>query len=718
MIGSKVVLTYKRKRLSSRPGLGFENECPDRTTLEVLKAPVKEEEVSTHEKLNQCALYNGNSNALQKCEYCHCFYDVKGQLPSNEDLDGKRLCSSCVKQQVGLSTFEKVGNSCEDAMEVKKPGFPLITFSRRSRKKKAVEGTAMQEKSTFVEKYDLVAVKRSNSTTDNGCLLDLSTDLTGNDSNSRYCTASQEKKTIEDVDLCDVGSLSVPKIDSSEKLTNEELTTGSCILKDTPLIAESSEKSPMDAISYVKDKSLEGSQSLVFAVDESRIISSDDVESAKIHKKRDEGSLASFDLSKPPPELSGLVECNLTLESSSNVQPYNNVSENHRESTDSTSRSHSTVLHEFPSRSMVLELLDERIGEISLSQVHCVPPGLSSSSHMWGPDLPSVSINQSQTSKKNFLQLFPEDDILPLQEISVMHPQSNRKPLHFRSSTCSTHLSLPIESRNSANFENRSLEPVQDMTVAQYPYDSVSLMRHKMMLDNISSKARAVTVKNSNFSESFDRPNVWSEEELDFLWIGVRRHGMGSWDAILRDPRLHFSSWRSPRELAERWEEEQSNLLRTKPSFHTKQVKPIKKHNPILVEEPQLSLGFRRRSTFDPFLVNGPKGNLNLPQWLQDAVSFPPSRPVEQAGAPSVSYTGRSGLMQWINQPFCGSNITMGMTDKIRPGLQQPSGAAHWAKPLLQPVATRPIGKPDEVIVIDSDASSEETISDDHNVRN
>ncbi|KAI3732318.1 hypothetical protein L1987_63522 [Smallanthus sonchifolius] len=708
MIGSKVVLTYKRKRLSSRPGLGFENECLDQTSLEVLKAPVKEEEVSKHEKLNQCA---------QKCENCHCFYDVKGQLPSNEDLDGKRLCSSGVKQQVGLSTFEKVGNSCEDAMEVKKPGFPLITFSRRSRRKKPVDGTAMQEKSTFVEKYDLVAVKRSNSTMDNGCLLDLSTDLTRNDCNSRYCTASQEKKTIEDHDLCDVGSLSVPKIDS-EKFTNEELTTGSCILKNTPVIVESSEKSPIDAISYVKDKSLEGSQSPVFAADESRIISSDDVESAKTHKKRDEGSLASFDLSKPPPELSGLVDCNLTLECSSNVQPNNNVSENHRESTDSTSRSHSTVLHEFPSRSRVLELLDERIGELSLSQVHCVPPGLSSSSHMWGPDLPSVSVGQSQTSKKNFLQLFPEDDIFPLQEISVMHPQSNRKPLHFRSSTYSTHLSLPLESRNSANFENRSLEPVQDMIGAQYPSDSVSLMRHKMMLDNILSKARAVNVKHNNFSESFDRPNVWSEEELDFLWIGVRRHGMGSWDAILRDPRLHFSSWRSPRELAERWEEEQSNLLRAKPSFHTKQFKPIKKHNPILVDEPQLTLGFRGRSTFDHFLVNGPKGNLNLPHWLQEAVSFPPSRPVEQVGPPSVSYTGCSGLMQWINQPFCGSNITMGMTDKIGPQLQPSSGAAHWAKPLLQPAAIHQIGKPDEVIVIDSDASSEETISDDHSVRN
>ncbi|KAK9063081.1 hypothetical protein SSX86_016951 [Deinandra increscens subsp. villosa] len=691
MIGSKVVLTYKRKRLSSRPGLGFENECPGQThgcqTLEVLKAQVKEEEeVLTHEsdrrdpkKLNQCALYNGESNVLQKCEYCHYLYDVKGQLPLNEDNDGKKLCSSCVEQQNRLSTLEKVGNSCEDTMKVKESGFPLITFSRRSRQKKNVDGTPMQKKSTFVEKYDLVTVKRSVSTMDNGCLLDHSMDLIGNNSTPRYCNASPEKKTIEDVDLCDVGSLSIPKIEmyvfvnlnaqfcytlplsrshnvltsvladfSSEKSTNEELTTGCCILKDTSLKAESSGKSPMDTISYDKDESLKVSQSLVFAADESRVISSGDIESARIiiDKKRDEGSLDYLDLSKPPPELSGLVDCNLTLECSSNGQPCNNISENHRESTDSTSRSHSI---EFPCRSGVL---DQRMGETSLSQVHCVPPNHST---MWGP---SVSIGQCQTSKRNFLQLFPEDrvnDILPPRN------PSNLKPLH---STCST--------------------PIQHMVGAQYPIDSVSLMRHKMMLDNILSKARAVKSK-------LEHQNVWSEEELDFLWIGVRRHGMGSWDAILRDPRLHFSSWRSPRELAERWEEEQSNLLRTKPT---------KKTNPVLVQEPQLSLGFRGRSTLDPFLVNAPKANLNLPHWLREAVSFPPLRPVEQGGVPSVSYTGHSGLMQWINQPFCGSNRKMGTTDKSGPELQPISGVTH------------PISKPDEVIVIESDASSEETLSD------
>lgn len=906
MIGSKVVLTYKRKRLSSRPDLGFENECPSHApgcrTLEVLKTPVKEEEDLKHESgrkepeiLNQCAVYAGGSSIVQ-CEYCHCFYDVSGLLPSNEHLEGKKLCSNCVKRQdhllsqqaqesssrkekafigqsaerqvdphtmplqsshkssvqsstekplsTGVSakdrashihaascSYKKSGcefesrqdngklssemvktnvnsnpkivshsssccgcsshyasvqadnehaleaagalikgkssNSCEDTVKDNKPGFPLITFSRRSRHKKTADGTGQQDRSTGPEKCNLVAVKGSNSTTDNGCLLDLSTDLTGNDPNPRYCASSQEKKISEEVDLCDVHSLSVPKIEISETLAGEMLITERCILEDAPHVTEpASGKSTMDAISDVKDKQPEASACHVSAADESLIISSDGLESAKIIIG-DGGSLASFDLSKPPPESSGLVDCNLTLESSSNVQPDNNASETHRDSTDSTSRSHSIVLHEFPSRGRVLELLDERIGETALSQVHCVPLKLSSSSHIQGVDLPSVSISQSQTSKRNLLQLFPEDtenDMLPLknplQESSFMNREdrpSSRRHLHFRSSASSTPsfgLSLATEARNSAstslspwpNFDTKIIEPIQEVTGAQYPSDSVSLMRHKMILDNIISKAKAVSGKRSSFSNNFEPQSMWSEEELDFLWIGVRRHRIGNWDAMLRDPRLHFASWRSPQELADRWEEEQSKLLSPKPSSQTKRFRPTfpKKHNPILVEEPQLSLGSsnfqnngidqkhgslnlnyyetRERSTLESLLVNSPTGPSrgNLPHWLREAVSFPSSGPLEEAAmASAVSYTGHSGMMQWINQPF---NRSMGIANL------RASVATHSLDPLL---AGRngtpelggpheyhhPVSKAEDVIVINSDASSEETISDDHSVR-
>lgn len=647
MIGSKMVLTYKRKRLSSRPGLGFENECPNQSpecqTLQVMKTQVtEEEEDSKHES--------------QRKEPEVDLLSVSGQI-KNETTS----------EAVGLPLEGNSGNSCAETVKEKdnKLGFPLITFSRRSRHKKAVDGTCMQDRPTVVEKDDLMVTNESNSTMDDG---GLSTDFTGNYPDSRCYNASQEKKTCQGVvDVHDVDSLPATKSEISESPTSNALITERCISDNTTPItitkpASGTPPTPMDAMSHMtslKDKQPEASEI------------SGGVESDR--KKRDGGSVASFDLSKPPPESSGLVDCNLTLESSSNIQADNNQSETlNRDSTDSTSRSHSIVSQQFPSQGKLqeLELLDERIGETPLSQVQCGPTGLST--HMWGPDLPSVSIGQSQPSKQNFLQLFPEDktnDLFPLknplQETSFMHhenKQPNRKRLHFRTSTPST---TPFAS---------SPWPTITTPGAHYPSDSVSLMRHKIMLNNIITKARVLSGKKDAFNPHFDPPISWSEDELDFLWIGVRRHGVGNWDSMLRDPRLRFAYARSPRELAERWEEEQSKLLITKTPPQNKRVR----YNHV--EEPQLSLGS--------------KGN--LPHWLWEAVSVPPS----------VSYTGHSGMMQWINQPFSGP---------VGPEVRAPGGAR-----LPDPVMDRRNGsggKVDEVIVINSDASSEETISDDRSVR-
>ncbi|KAL4574677.1 hypothetical protein LXL04_021513 [Taraxacum kok-saghyz] len=568
---TKMVLTYKRKRLSSRPDLGFENECPDQSpgsqTLQVLKKPVteeheeEEEEDSKHESERKdpevITNMDSNPNIVSECN----LLSVSGQTNHESSLE-----------PVELSSKGKSGNSCEDRVKDNKPGLPLITFSRRFRHKKAVDRS----------KDDLTVTNESNSIMDNSSLVDHS---------------SQEKKTSE---------ADVPKIKmyvsvnlNIPDFSNERLNTEECILKDTlPITGPTS------------DKQVEASEGLVTAVnEESRMVSSEsDGITITINKKKDG---CSFDLSKPPPESSGLVDCNLTLESSSNLQP----SEPHHDSTDSnsTSRSHSIVLQE--RKVQELELLDERIGQSQTPLSHG-PTGLSSSStsHVWVPDLP---FSQSQTSKHNFLQLFPETPFT----------HHERTHLHFRTSTSST--------------------PTPFGFGAHYPSDPISLMRHKIILDNIITKSRIK--KDDPAPHPPPPPPKWSEDELDFLWIGVRRHGTGNWDSMLRDPRLRFAYTRSPRELADRWEEE---------------------HAKLKVTEPPL----RKRS----------KGN--LPHWLWEAVSVPP--------VSSVSYTGCSGMMQWINQPFSGPGAG--------PEVRAPGGARL----------------PDEVIVIESDASSEETISDDHSVRN
>ncbi|KAI4311820.1 hypothetical protein MLD38_036684 [Melastoma candidum] len=81
---------------------------------------------------------------------------------------------------------------------------------------------------------------------------------------------------------------------------------------------------------------------------------------------------------------------------------------------------------------------------------------------------------------------------------------------------------------------------------------------HRKVLENILLRTGSGT---SYFSRKKSRVDDWSEDELDFLWIGVRRHGRGNWLTVLRDPRLIFSKGRTPEDLASRWEEEQLKIF-------------------------------------------------------------------------------------------------------------------------------------------------------------
>lgn len=57
------------------------------------------------------------------------------------------------------------------------------------------------------------------------------------------------------------------------------------------------------------------------------------------------------------------------------------------------------------------------------------------------------------------------------------------------------------------------------------------------------------------------KPDAWSEEELDSLWIGVRRYGHGNWYTMIQDPKLIFSMYKTPKDLAEKWLEEQRKFF-------------------------------------------------------------------------------------------------------------------------------------------------------------
>ncbi|XP_059287252.1 protein CHROMATIN REMODELING 4 isoform X1 [Lycium ferocissimum] len=97
---------------------------------------------------------------------------------------------------------------------------------------------------------------------------------------------------------------------------------------------------------------------------------------------------------------------------------------------------------------------------------------------------------------------------------------------------------------------------------------------HRKVLENIMLRTGLGSGSGSgNLLKRKSKLDIWCEDELDCLWIGVRRHGRGNWDAMLRDPRLKFSKYKTPEDLSIRWEAEQLKILdgpAPKPSNPTK----------------------------------------------------------------------------------------------------------------------------------------------------
>ncbi|GFP84182.1 protein chromatin remodeling 4 [Phtheirospermum japonicum] len=101
---------------------------------------------------------------------------------------------------------------------------------------------------------------------------------------------------------------------------------------------------------------------------------------------------------------------------------------------------------------------------------------------------------------------------------------------------------------------------------------------HRKVLENILLRTGAgAAAGSSSLMRKKPRMDIWSEDELDYLWIGVRRHGRGNWEAMLLDPRLKFSKFKTPEDLSARWEEEQLKILDAPPP-----PKPAANNNMLL----------------------------------------------------------------------------------------------------------------------------------------
>ncbi|MBA0717162.1 hypothetical protein Golax_004999 [Gossypium laxum] len=117
-------------------------------------------------------------------------------------------------------------------------------------------------------------------------------------------------------------------------------------------------------------------------------------------------------------------------------------------------------------------------------------------------------------------------------------------------------LKYPPQDVPRYNQQERDMPPT--LGLGQLPPISSFPENHRRVLENIMMRTGSGS---GNLYKKKSKVEGWSEDELDFLWIGVRRHGRGSWDAMLRDPRLRFSKYKTSEDLAARWEEEQLKIL-------------------------------------------------------------------------------------------------------------------------------------------------------------
>jgi len=141
------------------------------------------------------------------------------------------------------------------------------------------------------------------------------------------------------------------------------------------------------------------------------------------------------------------------------------------------------------------------------------------------------------TSYSNLFDLTP-----PWNAGSLKGPRSLPSELKFRIMDKAPEFSLDL-----------SLDSFHDKRVP-------TLRSGKLFLGGTSSISHKLTERLGTYS--YRRHSApWSEEELDFLWIGVRRYGVNNWNAMLRDTRLRFSNSRMPEDLAKQWCKEQKKLL-------------------------------------------------------------------------------------------------------------------------------------------------------------
>ncbi|POO03017.1 Octamer-binding transcription factor [Trema orientale] len=785
------------------------------------------------------SLMGATTNATTESAGVKSFFEGKKGFESHDTPLRSETSSLDITDSLDKDTFILSSDLAEKTQLMA----PLITFSRRSKRKRNTEGPDTQGKFSLEDRKHSLVTKCSNSACGDtssseaaygkGCfidhLLELKRPAAIHDTSGLVC---QIENRIPEVDSkCAHDRLVLETNILGEQLT-EGKNTSEGILHEAEKVLDQNDQIAVDV---QEDLRMDCSEILHNATKESSVVK---VVSAGKQPQKDHAcereAQAIFtegleetagrlhpllNLSVAPTDSSDTVDCNVYLESKSQKQSVHAASETLWGSLDSTSRSHVTVSHEIspPEKS---NLRDGRLGKsipthpshlhrdagvVEEANANCSNNDKSSSpltvdfmsknkcfqlfsdertddsfrSVIMQPEVTACMISEE---RQNF-QLENENNKLKRRSPSFLGLSLPTKPntTRFASNTCFT--AVPL-----LHSVGETRQPSQDALLQSSSSQSSSLLRHKLMLDGILSRARA-------FQDKL-RPQTsfWTEEELDSLWIGVRRYGRDNWGSMLRDQRLHFQPWRMERDLAERWEEEQSKLLNGTfaPQFRHSKAQGISLgFNNIrittgiwrenMTDETRLSLGdvytrkelsLSRRSRFksgyvrnndseylqehvknpttdlyfdyqegsyeeEPFNCLGgrtmpknyPSTNAptfmaakgNLPHWLREAIFSSPPIQTDPPLPPAVSPIAQSEIKHAACPYFDHFELHLGTRNEMHH--LKTSGRGHclnhfsgMKRGTAEP-RTSHVDKPDDVIVIDSDASSEETISDDHSAR-
>ncbi|GMG99896.1 hypothetical protein Nepgr_001736 [Nepenthes gracilis] len=732
--------------------------------------------------------------------------------------------SQSVDKKVDPLSMDKSNNLLSEKIEKNKLNTPLITFSRRLKRKAesdvidtlskllvregSMAGT--ESKPTCVSSYSYEATSlKSDSVKQSTHLKPTSHSYDG-----RLMFGGSEEKVTEKEDDCSPSKLARSSLETVILRAGEKTCTEEGMAVELPKTSEPNTSLPPEALTVKNtsedslvcplndgiSSSYDASKSnqsvlpqFLASVDGDLLLTSSGLHSKVVPGKMEKLKVSHASLNPSvPTSVACIIDCNVTPES--DVQELTMLAPPATSLVSSTTaRNDASIVHEVSTRREVLEFFGTTVDRTREAQLNAWLPKYTSTSEeviasRKGCEYTHV-FSTENTPKNKCLQLFSEDithDMFPMASTKPATTKSSAEQLatfalgsetngleQFPSKTSLfLGLSRPTEPMTECQTSRRrsTIHPFRPVTfgarhfIPNAEVQSLSnpkqqFLRHKILLDAINSRASALRGNRASSVDKFEPCSImWSEDELDYLWIGVRRHGRGKWDAMLRDPRLHFSPCRVARDLAGRWELEQYKLL-TRSYIPQDQCR--KSQDFYVSAETQLSLGdvyaqkedgYFKCNGDKPFatasknyntnykmgnyscgLFNGvdskvmlrgdastggsltdPMVKNSLPRWLKEATSTAPSRSLDPP------------FPDHYDPHRAPRNIIDNRLNRIAAGELQPSSTITH----LSNFSTRRLGmtevngayscpsnKPYSLIVIDSDGSSEETISDEHNVR-